>query len=48
MNELLVTSRIDRIGAGESFLCAIHCMLMPLIVTVLPFIGHSFLTSIER
>jgi hypothetical protein len=39
---------IDTIGAFASFLCAAHCMALPLILTVLPLAGlgifydHSF------
>ena len=39
------TSHIDRIGAGVSFVCAIHCALMPFVIALLPFAGHSFLAD---
>ncbi len=36
---------IDNTGACLSFTCAIHCLAMPLLVTLLPLIGLSFLAS---
>ena len=41
----LDVSRLDRAGATASFLCAIHCAVMPLIITMLPLLGLSFLAS---
>lgn len=38
-------AKLDRTGATASFLCAIHCALMPLLVTALPLLGLSFLAS---
>lgn len=35
----------DRIGATASFLCAIHCALLPFVLALLPFIGLEFLAS---
>lgn len=35
----------DRIGTAASFLCAIHCALLPFVLTLLPFIGLEFLAS---
>ncbi len=37
--------KLDKAGATASFLCAIHCALMPLVVTLLPLLGLSFLAS---
>ncbi len=37
------SDRLDKAGATASLLCAIHCAAMPLIITLLPFIGLSFL-----
>ena len=37
--------RLDRAGATASFLCAIHCALMPFVITMLPLLGLSFLAS---
>lgn len=36
---------IDDIGSFTSFLCAIHCMVMPFIITALPIFGMSWLAS---
>ena len=36
---------VDNTGACLSFACAIHCMAMPLLVTILPLIGLSFLAT---
>lgn len=36
---------VDNTGACLSFACAIHCIAMPLLVTILPLIGLGFLTS---
>ncbi|MDR2013658.1 MAG: MerC domain-containing protein [Rhodanobacter sp.] len=35
----------DRFGATASFLCAIHCALLPLVIAVLPALGLSFLAD---
>lgn len=37
--------RADRIGAIASFLCAIHCALLPLVLAVLPALGLGFLAD---
>ena len=46
----LSISRIDRLGAGVSFICAIHCAIVPFAATVLPLLGFGFLADerIER
>ena len=36
---------VDTIGAFLSFSCAIHCVAMPLLVTILPLLGLGFLAS---
>lgn len=38
-------SRIDRIGAMVSLACAIHCIALPFVITVLPFIGLGLLAD---
>jgi hypothetical protein len=38
-------SKLDQIGFTASTLCAIHCALMPFIITILPLIGLEFLSS---
>jgi hypothetical protein len=35
----------DRFGATASFLCAIHCAALPLVIAVLPALGLSFLAD---
>jgi hypothetical protein len=36
---------LDKLGASASFLCAIHCALMPIIVTLAPLMALSILAS---
>jgi len=43
MNRLPIISNVDRIGAGLSLICAVHCLLMPFFFAVLPFLGLEFL-----
>ena len=41
-----ILSRLaDRFGATASFLCAVHCALLPLVIAALPAIGLSFLAN---
>lgn len=35
----------DRFGATASFLCALHCALLPVIIAALPALGLSFLAD---
>lgn len=35
--------RLDIIGAAASWVCAVHCLVLPLFVAVLPLVGLSFL-----
>jgi len=35
----------DRFGATASFLCAVHCAALPLVIAALPAIGLSFLAN---
>jgi hypothetical protein len=35
----------DRFGASASFLCAVHCAVLPLIIAVLPAIGLGILAD---
>ena len=37
--------KLDRAGAVASFLCALHCALLPLVITLLPLLGLGFLSS---
>ena len=50
MNLPFNISRIDRLGASVSFLCAIHCAIVPFAATILPLVGFGFLADdgIER
>ena len=36
---------LDRVGAIASLTCAVHCALMPLVLTLLPLVGLSFLAD---
>jgi MerC mercury resistance protein len=36
-------SRLDRLGAAASLVCAAHCAAMPLLIGLLPLVGLSFL-----
>ncbi len=35
--------RLDTFGAAASWVCAVHCLVLPLFVAVLPLVGLSFL-----
>ena len=35
----------DRFGATASFLCAVHCALLPFVVALLPLLGLGFLAN---
>jgi Flp pilus assembly protein TadB len=36
---------VDRFGATASFLCALHCAALPLVIAVLPVLGLGFLAD---
>lgn len=36
---------LDKAGAGASFLCALHCTVMPFFTTLFPLVGVSFLAE---
>jgi len=38
-------SRLDLLGAFTALLCAVHCALLPLAVSLLPLVGLNFLTG---
>ena len=42
---LPLASRFDRLGATASFLCAVHCAALPLVIATLPAIGLGFLAN---
>ena len=37
--------RIDQLGAGLSLACALHCLAVPLLLSLLPFAGVGFLAG---
>jgi hypothetical protein len=39
------SSRLDNAGMTASILCAIHCAIVPLLITVLPLVGLGFLAN---
>ena len=39
------TSKLDNAGMTASILCAIHCAIVPLLITVLPLAGLGFLAN---
>jgi hypothetical protein len=45
MNPPFNLARIDRLGAGVSLGCAIHCAVMPFAATILPLLGFGFLAD---
>ena len=45
MNRHLNHSTVDNFGACLSFACAVHCMAVPLLITVLPLIGLGFILA---
>jgi hypothetical protein len=40
-------SRLDRLGAAASLACAAHCVAMPLLIGLLPFVGLGFLADAQ-
>jgi hypothetical protein len=38
-----VNARLDKVGFALSLGCSIHCALAPVVLTILPFIGATFL-----
>lgn len=40
-----VATTLGKVGSGLSFACAIHCMAMPLLLTILPIIGMGFVCN---
>lgn len=45
MGSETLTTRLDRIGMTASTLCAIHCAVIPFVISVLPLWGLSFLAE---
>jgi hypothetical protein len=48
MNPTVVSIRLDRIGFWLSMTCAVHCMVVPMFVLLLPFTGWAAGESLER
>ncbi|MFN8357920.1 MAG: MerC domain-containing protein [Spirosomataceae bacterium] len=46
MNQTAST-QLEKIGFWLSVACAIHCLAMPVLITLLPFVGSSFLADHE-
>jgi len=40
-----ILSVLDRVGACASTACALHCVLLPFVITALPFLGLSVFAS---
>lgn len=40
-----IAARLDSVGFTASTLCAVHCALMPFVITFLPLIGLEFLAE---
>jgi hypothetical protein len=38
-----ISSWLDATGATASWLCAVHCIVLPFAVSLLPIVGLSFL-----
>jgi len=38
-------SKLDSVGMTASVLCAIHCAIVPFLITILPLIGLGFLAN---
>jgi hypothetical protein len=43
MKDYKLTSRLDHIGMTASTLCALHCAIVPILITTLPLMGLGFL-----
>lgn len=41
----MIIKAIDKIGMFSSAACALHCIFLPLLITILPFFGMSFLVD---
>ena len=45
MKSFRADSKLDSIGMTASLLCAVHCAIVPIIITSLPLLGIGFLAS---
>lgn len=41
----MITRIIDKVGMFSSATCAVHCMLLPFLITILPLYGLSFIVN---
>lgn len=39
----ILRKRLDHLGIGVAILCAVHCALLPVIISMLPMVGLRFL-----
>jgi len=46
MKSFIKSGKLDRLGMTASLACAIHCAVLPLVVTSLPLIGLEFLANV--
>ncbi|MGO4289319.1 MerC domain-containing protein [Chitinophaga sp. RAB17] len=44
-DNILKRMSLDTIGIGASLACAVHCALLPLLITVLPLLGSHILEN---
>ncbi len=42
LERLISRLNLDALGIGASLLCAVHCALLPLLMTAIPLFGTSF------
>ena len=45
MSDRLRKLNLDVLGIGASLICAVHCALLPLLMTVLPLLGLEIFTN---
>jgi len=41
----MITRIIDKVGMFSSATCAVHCMLLPFLISILPLYGLSFIVN---
>ncbi len=41
----MITRIIDKVGMFSSATCAVHCILLPFLITILPLYGLSFIVD---
>ncbi|NLR59628.1 MerC domain-containing protein [Chitinophaga polysaccharea] len=44
-DNMLKRMNLDTLGIGASLICAVHCALFPLLVTLLPLLGADFMEN---